>query len=74
MSDYGTHHDVGDKLSIPAPDHDHADASGAHEVELYHPPGSHGNGLKWKCDSCKYIFADPVLFESKPCISFGVCR
>lgn len=74
MPDYTEQYDVGDELSIPAQEFDHADAADAHEVVLYEPPASGGVGLKWKCDRCMRIYANPANFESRPCVPFGQCR
>lgn len=70
--DYSRSHDVGDEMSIPALTIDHAHAVDAHEVELYSPPASAATILKWKCERCKRIYADPKQFEFKSCIPFGM--
>jgi hypothetical protein len=74
MPEYAGDHAVGDEMTVPAHGFDHEDAADAHDLTLYDPPGSVGVGLKWRCDRCMRIYADPLNFESRPCVPFGRCR
>lgn len=70
MLNYTNTHTEGDTGMIPAPVNSTPESKPHHHVELYNPPASLGDGLKWRCSHCMHIFADPKHFEREPCIAW----